>query len=119
MSKSLFEADHPYYCNEGNYYSNDCHHDYDSWGAFIEEFGDSDPDMNLVFRWDWRDGEYETPASDHKGMEYLYIYFVGQRKAALWSCRVAVRREEEPDIRAWLTERHKTIQAIWEPISGG
>lgn len=116
QAERLWEADHPYYCNEGNFYSNDCHEDYDSWGSFVSQCGDSDPDMNLVIRWDWRDGEYEQPDPDHKGVEYLYLYFVLQRKAILRSCKVAVLREEEPAIREWLTERRKTIDAIWEPV---
>jgi hypothetical protein len=113
----LYEVDHPYYCEEGNYYNNDCHFDYDSWGAFLQEWGDADLDMNLVIRWDWRDGEYETPAPDHKGMEYLYVYIVGQRKAKLQSCKVAVRREEEPEIRAWLLPRYERLLQNWYPLS--
>lgn len=114
--QKLYEMDHPYYCSEGNYFNSDCHTEWDSWQSFFREYGDTDPDLNLIFRWDWRDGEYETPKADHKGMEYLYIYVVGQRKARLESNRIAVRREEEPEIRAWLEKRLETIKAIWQPL---
>lgn len=40
----LWEVDHPYYCSEGNYFSNDCHADYGSWQNFAEEEGENDVD---------------------------------------------------------------------------
>ena len=52
-TKHLWEYDHPYYCSEGNYYSNDCHHTFCSWEDFDAEWGDSDlalaalPDVDL------------------------------------------------------------------------
>jgi hypothetical protein len=55
--RHLWEVDHPYYCTEGNYYSNGCHSTYDSWADFVEEANGWDLDMNLLFRWDWRKPE--------------------------------------------------------------
>jgi hypothetical protein len=52
--KHLWEVGHPYYCNEGNFYERGMHEVYDSWANFIADWGDTDPDMNLVFRWDWK-----------------------------------------------------------------
>lgn len=114
----LWEVDHPYYASEGNYFSNDCHREWESWADFFYEFGDSDPDMNLVYRWDWRkvnpdeyDGEEDVPDGD-----LLTVYFVGQRKAMHFSSEVIVQESDEPEVRKWLTERAKTIAAIWNPI---
>lgn len=118
----LWDALHPYYCNEGNYYVggdrySDVHTEYASWAEFVGEWGDTDPDMNLVFRWDWKrdDGEYleegEEPEPDK-----LWVYWVLQRKAILRSTECIVTEADEPAVRQWLAERAKTIAAIWSPI---
>ena len=61
----LWEIKHPYYCNEGNYFAREsCCTEYGSWADFMEEGGDSDFDMNLVFRWDWRGAD---PKEEHWG----------------------------------------------------
>lgn len=121
----LWEIDHPYYCQEGNYFVpgarwHEVHNEYDSWAEFHEEWGSADEDMNLVFRWDWKradptdyaDGE-EIPA------DRLHVYWVLQRKAILRSTECVVTEADEPAVRAWLAERAKTITAIWAPISLG
>ena len=105
----LYDADHPYYCAEAQPVT-----EYWAWDHFIEDFGDSDPDLNLVVRWDWwrrEDPDEESPP------EYLELAILHQRKGLWAMIRVAVKRDEEPEIREWLTERHKTIAAIWEPIA--
>lgn len=118
----LWEIDHPYYCTEGNYFVagtrwDEVHSEYDSWADFISEWGDTDPDMNLVFRWDWKrpdpddyDEDEEVPG------DRLFVYWVLQRKAILRSTECAVTEADEPAVREWLAERAKTIAAIWEPI---
>ena len=114
----LWEIDHPYYCTEGNYYQRGMHDVYDSWAEFIEEWGTTDHDMNLVFRWDWQrdDSEYleegETPGPDR-----LQVFWVLQRKAILRSTECIVTEADEPAVRAWLADRAKTVAAIWEPIA--
>lgn len=119
----LWEIDHPYYCTEGNYFVSgtrwdEVHNEYDSWSEFLEEWGDSDHDMNLVFRWDWKrdDGEFveegEEPEPDK-----LHVYWVLQRKAILRSTVCVVTEADEPAVRTWLAERAKTIAAIWAPLA--
>lgn len=34
------------------------------------------------------------------------------------SVRIEVTPEDEPEIRAWLTERAQTMRAMWEPFLG-
>jgi hypothetical protein len=123
MSGTLWDAAHPYYCNEGNFYSNDCFETYESWEEFFDAEGNMDPDLNLVFRWDWikpdpNDYTYDDEDSmpDH---DTLKVFFVSQRKAILRSVDVHVAESDEPAVRAWLTERAKTITAIWCPILVG
>ena len=85
---------------------------------FLAEWGDTDKDMNLVFRWDWQrdDGEYleegEEPEPDK-----LLVFWVLQRKAILRSTECVVTEDDEPAARAWLAERGQYLAAIWEPFN--
>lgn len=119
--KKLFESDHQYYCNEGNYFSNDCHSSHDSWEDFISEEGDSDMDYNLVFRWDWRraedDNEKPLPTRDDERKDRLLLFYMGQRKALARSVSVAVCRNDEPAVRAWLAKRWEHMRKLWAPFS--
>lgn len=121
----LWETDHPYYCNEGNYYarpSDGLHTTYDSWADFYEDWGTNDPDLNLVFRWDWQRADPDDYEPDDDGItrvpeDRLLVFWVLQRKAILRSTECVVTEADEPAVRAWLEDRAKTIAAIWEPLS--
>lgn len=126
----LWEYDHPYYCNEGNFFWSPArdpeyvvHNEYGSWADFIDDWGDSDPDLNLVFRWDWQrsdpsdwsyeienDPEFELPG------DVLKLFFMLQRKAFCRSVHVNVTEDDESIVRDWLTKRAATMRAIWEPL---
>ena len=114
----LWEAKHPYYWNEGNFYSNDRHHEYDSWESFLEEWGDADEDYNLLCRWDWRpavddDGEVIQPVETGT----LQLGYVLQRKAIICSCAVAVTADDEPAVREWLSKKHEHMKALWSGLN--
>jgi hypothetical protein len=120
----LWEVDHPYYATEGNYRCpgtrwDEVHFEFDTWQEFYEEWGDSDPDMNLVYRWDWKvydPADYSPEDDEEVPAPELLVFFVMQRKADHRSAAVKIREEDEPAVRAWLTERARTIAAIWAPI---
>jgi hypothetical protein len=120
-ARHLWEIDHPYYCTEGNYYARPdqgLHTRYDSWAEFIADWGNTDPDMNLVFRWDWNrsDPQDYEPYGEEVPADTLQVFWVLQRKAILRSTECTVTEADEPAVRAWLAERAATIRAIWEPI---
>ena len=121
----LWEAQHPYYATEGNYYSIDCIGRFDSWDEF-KRYGswDSDVDMNLVYRWDWTKPDpdnYKVEIEEDPAFEMprdtLNLFFVGQRKAIHRSEHIDITEADEPEVRAWLTVRAETIAAIWAPIA--
>lgn len=119
----LWEYDHPYYCNEGNYLAKplehpDCWQTYDSWQEFFEEWGGTDPDLNLVFRWDWHAWHLEYPDDYQEGepRHVLQLFFMLQRKAFNKSIEVTVTEADEPAVREWLQQRAKTVAAIWAPL---
>lgn len=120
MSKHLWEVDHPYYCNEGNYYAGgreqpNTH--YKSWADFMSEFGDADFDMNLLFRWDW--SEDETPFNgdaNYRNGE-LAVFWMGQRKGLYFWSTVEVCRADEPAVIEFLRPRLKHLLKLWEPLT--
>lgn len=118
----LWDANHPYYCSEGNYYVSglnwgDVHSEYESWKDFYEEWGNTDHDMNLVFRWDWKQVDPDDlEEGEESGPDKLQVYWVLQRKAILRSTSCVVSPADEPAVRAWLADRAKTITALWAPL---
>lgn len=117
----LWDADHPYYCAEGNFYKAGQHSHDGTWAEFYDQVRDWDPDMNLLFRWDWfptpKDVEELDLSEESARNTTLQTFWVGQRKASLWSMECTVTEADEPAVRAWLEERAKTITAIWAPIT--
>lgn len=122
MAKHLWEIDHPYYCNHGNYYaSQDPTTHYRSWAAFHDEWNDADKDYNLVFRWDWKEGEDHDLPKFNGDVNYrnglLCVYFMGQRKGLYQWMTVDVCRADEPAIRKYLEPQWEYMRGLWEGIS--
>lgn len=126
-ARHLWEVDHPYYCNEGNWFSNSdkCHAHYNRWQDFLSEQGDADLDMNLVFRFDWippyEDDDSEKPIA-WQGDEYyrdsiLKLFYMGQRKGLYRWATVDVCRKDEQAVREWLQVRWNHMRTLWEPLS--
>lgn len=124
MPKHLWEVRHPYYCNEGNFYSRDPYCFHKSWGDFAYSMGDSDPELNLLFRWDWvaphEDGDFDKAIKWEGDENYrdstLKLFWVMQRKGIFACHEVSVCRADEPAIRLWLQERVKHLLKLWEPL---
>lgn len=116
----LWEAKHDYYCNEGNYFSNDCGLKFKSFAEFMGEFGDSDMDYNLVFRWDWNEGD-DYGASEYNGDDYyrngkLLIFIMGQRKGLFNWCEIEVCRADEAAVIDFLRPRLAKLMSLWSPL---
>jgi len=112
-TKRLWDVNHPYHCNDGNFFSNDCVDNHDSWRDFVAEQGDADKDMNLVFRWDWTATDKDEAHPRH----VLQICWTAQRKGIYRTSFVRVEERDEPAIRAWLVERFTHLLKLWEPLS--
>lgn len=125
----LWDVVHPYYCNEGNYFANDCGQHFRSWAEFVAEEGDADKDFNLLFRWDWQaprpddGGDYdrERPIKWVGDENYfdceLKLFYMGQRKGIYRYVTVEVCRADEPSVKVWLQERFEYMLRLWEPYS--
>lgn len=129
--RHLWEYDHPYYCSEGNFLHSPVRHpeitshiEFESWKSFQDSgWPRNDPDLNLLFRWDWKAWHLDYPEDypDEEGnveRHVLQLYFMLQRKAFNRSIHVNVTAADEEEVRAWLTTRAATIRKIWEPLIG-
>lgn len=118
----LWEVDHPYSCNEGNYYASESVCDeHKTWASFFENYKDADMDMNLVFRWDWREGEdwgcspFTGDVNYRNG--HLLIFWMGQRKGLYRYSKVEVCRADEPAVIEFLRPRWEHLKNLWGPLS--
>ena len=123
-TQHLWEVDHAYYCNEGNYYNNDCGAEYKSFADFLEEEGDSDMDYNLLFRWDWVERDAETDEPSFNGDVYyrsgrLKLFWMGQRKGLYRYSIIEVCRADEPAVIEFLKPRMEHLFKLWAPLKGG
>ena len=119
----LWDAKHPYYASDGCYWWSGSsgtqfpHSEHESWADFLAEMDDADLDYNLLYRWDWQvpDPAWAEPGEEPES-ETLDLFYMQQRKAAPWSHRIKVTRDQEPAIREWLTIRAEHLRKVWEPL---
>ena len=126
--RHLWEIDHPYYCNEGCYYTSgaqfhEVHQELDSWADFINGWGLADEDYNLLFRWDWRrsspvDYQYELDEDPNFELpgDVLHLFYMLQRKAKPMSVFVKVTEADEPAVLAFLQGKARHMRNLWEPL---
>lgn len=99
----------------------------ESWDQFVEEYGASDPDLNLVIRWDWLSGKPAAEYLDRESEEEdgyvadltrdaLIIGFALPRKGHLGRVVIQVTRDDDPRIRAWLEEKLAHFLKHWAPL---
>ena len=116
--KHLWEVDHPYYCNEGNYYASESVGDeFKRWQDFSDEYKDADFDMNLIFRFDWSEAEGSYTGDDNYRNGELLIFWMGQRKGLYRYTKVDVCRADEQAVIDFLRPRWEHMRLLWEPIS--
>lgn len=118
---NLWEANHSYYCSESNYYSSEPYAKHGTWHSFSSTFAESDLDMNMVFRFDWYEGE-DWGAAPFNGDPYyrngrLLIFFVFQRKGIFACHEISVCRADEPAVVEFLRKRWVYMKELWQPIS--
>lgn len=119
----LWEVDHPYYCEQGNYFAkslDDYYAGYKRWQDFYDAEKDSDFDLNLIFRFDWieqHDGEPPTyTGDDYYRNGKLFLFFMSQRKGAYRYAEIDVCRADEPAVIAYLQPRFEHMLKLWEPF---
>lgn len=133
--KHLWEYDHPYYCEIGNFLKNGYHSEFESWADFAQEvsghfidlkgsilFDPAFDELNLLFRWDWRhyeDGKDPDVVEEYKDeyhSDMLKLFYIQQRKPYNSSAEIKVTVDDEPAVREWLAFRAKSMRNLWEPF---
>lgn len=113
MTLEQLAVDHEYYCHTSNYYSNEAGGRWETWKDFIGEYGDSDMDYNLVFRWDVKKRDAENG-----GGYYMEVFIMGQRKG-LFSPQVieSVTEDDVQSILDFMNPRYDYLKNLWAPLS--
>lgn len=116
----LWEVKHSYYCNDANFFSNDCFYKYGRWAEFYDDMGKADCDWNLLFRWDW-DETNDDGVSTYTGDDYyrcgkLKLYWMQQRKGKFIVTETDVCRADEAAVIEFLKPRMAYLLGLWEPL---
>jgi protein associated with RNAse G/E len=107
---NITEVEHPYYMREGCYYKAGNLEHYDTWKEYFNDWKDSDDDMNLLWRFDFKIDEESKEIS-------LDIFYIMQRKAYTYSCHIKKIEEKElKEIEKFLKTKAKKIIDIWAPF---
>lgn len=114
--KELASANHPYYCSESNYYSNEASMHFDAMTDFLDAFEGADVDMNLCFRWDVK----ERMNDDHTagtGLYWAEIFLMLQRKGKFMPCTIrSIEEHEVGRLERYLKMHAETLCEMWNPI---
>jgi hypothetical protein len=133
--KHLWDVKHSYYCNEEQYTSSQHNFktvfDFESFAEFLAEWGDADLDWNMVFRWDWEEGEAPEEGEEedtdsvlkpfsgdiHERNGQLKVFFMMQRKGYHSCCIIRVCRADEPAVLEFLKPRMEYMLSMWAPLA--
>ena len=108
--------EHPYYCSDSNYFSNDAGATFETFDDFYSEYYDADIDMNLIFRWDVI--EKRTSNDKPAGKYRAEIFMIRQRKGIFCPIQINDFNKEDEVNFTKLLERHwKRLKEMWQPIS--
>ena len=109
-------VEHPYYCNESNYFSRDAGEVFDTATEFLDEWGDADIDMNLVFRWDVKLVDDDQPELGY----CAEVFIMQQRKGIFMPVQISKISEAEAERFMKYLELHRQrLIELWAPLSTG
>lgn len=115
--KELASANHPYYCSESNYYSNEASMRFDTMTNFLDEFEEADVDMNLCFRWDVKE-RMNNDDTAGTGLYWAEVFLMLQRKGKFMPCTIrSIEDGEAERFDGYLKMHAERIVEMWSPIS--
>lgn len=108
-------VDHPYYCSDSNYYSSDGAISFPTMTEFLDDFEGLDVDLNLCFRWDFREklddddigtGNYEAD-----------VFLMLQRKGIFRPISIdSVNEDEALRFKSYALRHMERLKMIWSPL---
>jgi len=111
--------EHDYYCSECNYYSNRPAQKYGNMTEFMDEYEDTDIDMNLCFRWDIRE-KRDSETDEPTGSYCAEVFIMQQRKGIFKPIMIEnVNEEEAIRFKKYAKKHWEKLKQIWKPISKG
>lgn len=115
--QELAAANHPYYCSESNYYSNEAAERFATMTDFLDAFEDADVDMNLCFRWDVKE-HMNADDTAGTGRYWAEVFLMLQRKGIFKPCTIRSIEEHEVErFESYLRKHAETIAEMWAPIA--
>lgn len=106
-------VNHPYYCSDSNYYSNDAAMFFATCSDFLDEFSDADIDLNYCFRWDVALKDEENPSIGYEAKVFIMV----QRKGRFMPITIGSIYEEDVERFVSYLQAHANYhKAIWQPI---
>jgi hypothetical protein len=113
----LKETNHPYYCSESNFYSNEASMRFETMSDFLDSFEEADIDMNLCFRWDIKphwDNEGDGVSEGYRAEVFIMI----QRKGIFKPITIdRITEEDLPRFEKYLLKHWEVMKKIWNPLT--
>lgn len=111
-------VDHNYYCNLGNYHSNESLTEYETFSEFLDEYEDADIDYNLIFRWDVKkiEDDVDELPEGHSGYK-MEVFIMQQRRGNFVPNLIKeVTEKDVSDIVKLLKKHRDYLNEIWSPL---
>ena len=109
-------VEHPYYCSDSNYYSNDANSHYNNMTQFLDDWEDADPEYNLMFRWDIINYS-ETEEGVEAGRYRAELFFMLQRKGIFKPVIIDNVNEVEAERFEKFAKVHwELLKKMWLPL---
>ena len=109
-------AEHDYYCSDSAHHNLGFETDYKNFKDFYNEMGNSDDDMNLVFRFDIKTRDENEIVGD-TSKYFMEIFMVHQRKGRFVPFFIENVYETDFElIKEYLERKYAKIQQIWSPF---
>lgn len=110
----MLGLNHPYFCSDCNYHSNEANLAFDTVADFLDHFDAMPVELNLCFRWDIRRKDEDQPEKGYRAEVFLML----QRKGLFIPCSIdSISECDLPRLEKYLATHWKMIQAIWTPFS--
>jgi hypothetical protein len=81
---------------------------FESWRELRANADNYDDNLNVIIWWDW------YPPDDDNPMDTLTLHVAMPNRERVYPWQAPVRREEEPEIRAWLQGRLRRLVGYWQ-----
>ena len=107
----ITETNHQYYCSDNNYHSSEASARFNTVADFLDNFEETDIDLNLCFRFDIEKHD--------NGDLYAEFFLMLQRKGIFMPIHcVSYNPETESErLESYLKKHYAVMMNLWTPLS--